>query len=143
MLVSMGELSSARQALEGAQLASGDQATLNAIRNPTRRPPQLRDLLPEELVTFQPQVKFQLDRDQFCRNLRSARMGAAGGLLAMTTEHLRLLLDDVRGLRLLGEVAERLARAGVPAEVIRLVRGGRLTALAKPDGGVRGKWLET
>ena len=56
----------------------------------------------------------------------------------MTTEHLRPLLDDVRGLRLLGEVAERLTRAEVPAEEMRLVRGGRLTALSKPDGGVRG-----
>ena len=53
----------------------------------------------------------------------------------MTTEHLRSLLEDGRGLRLLGEVAERLARAEVPAEVMRLVRGGRLTALSKPDGG--------
>ena len=56
----------------------------------------------------------------------------------MTTEHLRPLLEDVRGLHLLGEVVERLARAEVPPEVMRLVRGGRLTALAKPDGGVRG-----
>ena len=64
--------------------------------------------------------------------------GAAGGLSGMTTEHLRPLLEDGRGLRLLGDVAERLARAEVPAEVLRLVRGGRLTALSKPDGGVRG-----
>ena len=56
----------------------------------------------------------------------------------MTMEHLRPLLEDMRGLRLLGEVVERLARAEVPPEVMRLVRGGRLTALAKPDGGVRG-----
>ena len=75
----MDELSSARQALEGAQLAPGDRATLNALRNPARRPPQLNPL-PEELVMFQPQVKFQLDRDEFCPNLRSARKGAAGGL---------------------------------------------------------------
>ena len=138
MLVSQGELSSARQALEGAQLAPGDLSTLNALRNPVRRPPQLREPVPEELLTFQPQVKFQLDRDLFCRNLRSARKGAAGGLSVMTTEHLRPLLEDVRGLRLLGEVAERLVRAEVPPEVMRLVRGGRLTALAKLDGGVRG-----
>ena len=37
MLVSQGELSSARQALEGAQLAPGDLSTLNALRNPVRR----------------------------------------------------------------------------------------------------------
>ena len=138
MLVGMGELSSARQALEGAELADGEQATLNVLRNPVRRPRALRDPLPQELAFFQPQTKFKLDRDQFNRNLRAARKGAAGGLSGMTTEHLRPLLEDGRGLRLLGEVAERLARAEVPAEVMRLVRGGRLTALSKPDGGVRG-----
>ena len=137
MLVEM-ELSSARQALEGADLASGEQATLNVLRNPVRRPPARRDPLPQELCFFQPQTKFKLDRDQFNRNLRAARKEAAGGLSGMTTEHLRPLLEDRRGLRLLGEVAERLARAEVPAEVMRLVRGGRLTALSKPDGEVRG-----
>ena len=38
----------------------------------------------------------------------------------------------------MGDVAERLARAEVPPEVMRLVRGGSLTALAKKDGGARG-----
>ena len=50
----------------------------------------------------------------------------------MTTEHLRPLLDDVRGLRLLGEVAERLARAEVPAEVIRLVPWTSLYVCQEP-----------
>ena len=37
-LVQVGELSSARQALEGAELAPGNRATLAALRNPDRRP---------------------------------------------------------------------------------------------------------
>ena len=42
----------------------------------------------------------------------------------MTTEHLRPLHDD--------------ARAQIPDVAVRMVRLGRLTALSKPDGGVRG-----
>ena len=51
----------------------------------------------------------------------------------MTTEHLRPLLDDVRGMRLFTEVGSRLAKVAID-----LIRVGRLTALSKPDGGVRG-----
>ena len=39
-LVQIGELSSERQALQGAELAPGNRATLGALRNPERRPPQ-------------------------------------------------------------------------------------------------------
>ena len=46
-LVHMGELSSARQALEGATLAPGTEATLNALRDPAKRPPEPRPLCPE------------------------------------------------------------------------------------------------
>ena len=70
----------------------------------------------------------------------------------MTTEHLRPLLQGGRGLRLLGEIAKRLAREEVPAGVMRLVRGVRLTALPKNDGeggggrgggGTEAWWPET
>ena len=37
-LVQMGELSAARQALEGASLAPGNLATLGMLTDPTRRP---------------------------------------------------------------------------------------------------------
>ena len=39
----LGELSSARQALEGSCLAPGNLATLRALTNPDRRPPRPRD----------------------------------------------------------------------------------------------------
>ena len=39
---------------------------------------------------------------------------------------------------LLVQVASKLAVGDVPDEVIDGIRVGRLTALAKPDGGVRG-----
>ena len=42
-LVHMGEFSAARQALEGAALAPGTDATLAMLQNPLRRLPSLRD----------------------------------------------------------------------------------------------------
>ena len=60
MLVSLGELSSARQALEGAELASRNQATLNALRDPTRRPPRARAPLPDRVMTHVPHSAFEL-----------------------------------------------------------------------------------
>ena len=56
----------------------------------------------------------------------------------MTTEHLRPLLDDMRSLHLFFRVSERLARVQIPEVVADLLRLGRITALSKPDGGVRG-----
>ena len=131
MLVHFGELSSARQALEGAALAPGNQATLNALTDDSRRPAQPRDPLPERLFNSVPEVRFQLDEDQFCRNLRSSRRGAGGGPSGMTTEHLRPLLSDIRGMRLLSALGSRLATADVPEVAVQMVRLGRMTALTK------------
>ena len=112
-LVQVGELSSAREALEGAELAPGNRATLAALRNPDRRPPTLRDPLPPELVNFQPTTLFELDENRFLKNLRSSRRGAAAGPSGTTNEHLRPILDDARGRKLLFAVGEQLARAAV------------------------------
>ena len=56
----------------------------------------------------------------------------------MTVEHLQPLLDHTKDARMFFQVSERLARAQVPPSVRDTVRLGRLTALQKPDGGVRG-----
>ena len=78
-LVQVGELSSARQALEGAELAPGNRATLGALRDPDRRPSTQRDLLPPQWVNFQPATLFELDKVRFLKNPRSSRSGAAAG----------------------------------------------------------------
>ena len=49
----------------------------------------------------------------------------------MTTEHLRPLLDSARDSELLWELGQSVARG----QVLRL---GRITALRKPSGGIRG-----
>ena len=57
----MGEFSHARQALEGAALAPGNQATLDALQDPERRLAQPREPLPEDLAQFIPATLFELD----------------------------------------------------------------------------------
>ena len=76
MLVQMGELSSARQALEGASLAPGNRTTLNKLTNVARRPAVPRDPLPHNLLVYEPERGFELDHEKFLKNLRSAWRGA-------------------------------------------------------------------
>ena len=106
-LIHLGELSHARQVLEGAELAPGNQATLDA-QDEERRPPLPTRCLPPDLVHHMPIRPFQLDEHIFSRNLRSSRRGAAAGPSGMTMEHLRPLLDDVRAL----------AQAKVPLAIV-------------------------
>ena len=78
-LVELGDLSSARQALEGAAVAPGDQATLDKLQDERRRPQQPRERLPPDMMTFEPEIEFQLDEKMFGKNLRSSKRGVAGG----------------------------------------------------------------
>ena len=135
MLAQLGELSSARQALEGAELAPGNQETLEVLR---RRPAQFRDPLPDRIVHHAPASGFELDEARFGRNLRTARKGAASGPSGMTSEHLRPLLSSPPAFHWFFRLGEHLVTARVPNPVIDAVRMGRMTALRKPAGGVRG-----
>ena len=77
---------------------------------------------------------FGFDHDKFARNLRSSKKEAAPGPSKMTSEHLRFLFskpDDVHLLFWMG-------RAQFPNVVIDVIKVGRMTALSKLDGGVRG-----
>ena len=57
----------------------------------------------------------------------------------MTTEHLRPLLDDAHSTHLFFRMGfENLARAQVSEVAVAADRSGRMTALSKDDGGVRG-----
>ena len=78
-LVQLGEVSSARQAVEGAEVAPGTLDTLNHLRDENRRPP-------EDIVNAHPEHPFTLDCEQFLLNLRSSQRGAAAGPLGMTAD---------------------------------------------------------
>ena len=96
VFVQMGELSSGRAALEAAEVAPGSEETLQQLQNPVRRPPRPREPIPQHLLEHNPRDQFELDEEKFLQNVRSARRGAAGGPSGMTSEHLRILLENVR-----------------------------------------------
>ena len=56
----------------------------------------------------------------------------------MTADNLRPLLASVEDTTRFWRFCQVLARAGVPEEIIDVIRLGRLTALQKPNGRVRG-----
>ena len=128
-LTQSGELSSARQALEGAEVAPANLATLGALTDTTRRPAVPREPLP---------TSFQVRCGSIVQEFAFSKKGAAGGPSGMTTEHLQPLLCNPRDLHAFFLVCEQLARVEVPAEVVRWIKLGRMTALRKPEGGVWG-----
>ena len=54
-------------------VAPADDATLSALKDPERRPPVLRDRIPEDILSTRPEVPFNLDSDRLARNIRCAR----------------------------------------------------------------------
>ena len=119
----MGELSSARQAFEGAEIAPGSHATLQALTT-------------EDKTTSQRAPSSVCDRFR-ARFSVQPRRGAASGPSGMTYEHLRPLLNCQSDLVVLHKLGERFARAQVQP-IVDAIRMGRVTALRKRDGGVRG-----
>ena len=119
-------------------MAPGTLTTLRELTNPERRPPIPRQELSQEIARSEPAVPFDLNADEFLICLRTARRGAAGGPSGMTSEHLFPLQDSERDSSVLTRVATLMARGEVPGAALEGVRLGRLTALRKPDGGVRG-----
>ena len=104
------------------------QASWAALTDPERRPPEPRDHVPS-------------GPDALAAALRTSKRGSAPGLSGMHAEHLQVLLQDAKGLELLAYAGTCLARAEVLAEVVAALALARLTALRKPNGGVRGSAL--
>ena len=59
-LVHQGEVSRARQVLCSQAKAPGNQATLNELRDPERRPPQLSEAIPPEVSGYCPPAPIQV-----------------------------------------------------------------------------------
>ena len=94
--------------------------------------------IPQAVVEQRSARRIQLGPAAVAAALRDARRGGAAGLSGMRAEHLKLLLADVPALELLAFAATELANADVPADIASGLALARLTALRKPDGGVRG-----
>ena len=136
--VRRGELSRARQTLTSSPLAPSTDATLAVLQDPTRRPPALQTPLPANLQDYQPQAPIRFNSQEVAEALRTAKRGSAPGLSGATAEHYKVLLDDEDGLSLLTAALELLAQGRVPEAIIDAISTARLTALSKPNGGVRG-----
>jgi hypothetical protein len=104
----------------------------------SKRPAEARTPLPQDVLDFQPPAPLLLDNKLFLECLRTAPRGSEPGPGGCTYEMLRTLLDDEDALEELFDAAQCLARGDVPPPVAEALVAARLTALQKPDGGVRG-----
>ena len=136
-LFQTGDLSAVRQALKGA-VAPGNEATRSALQNPAKRLPVLRDPIPANIMNMMQATPLAIDLDCIARNLHSARRGAAAGISGMTADHLRIILESEHDTALFCRAAQIWPGHKFPSDVLEFLRKGRLTALQKPGGGVRG-----
>ena len=137
-LTHQGELSAARQALTTGPLAPPTQATLQELRDPNRRPQEPYHDFPDAIREFQPASPPNLPATQLLTNRRRARKGAAPGPSGYTSEVLRLVLDDEGTTSQFVAVATRIANAELPPQISQALGLGRMVALQKPNGRVRG-----
>ena len=118
-------------------MAPGDDATLLALRDPERRPPVLRDPIPEDILSTRPEVPFNWIPTDWPGTSEVGR-GAAGGPSGMTVDHLRPLLESEADTAGFSRMCLDFARAEIPRDVLTLLKMGRVTALRKPHGKIRG-----
>lgn len=137
-LVHQGELSAARQALTATPPAPGTAATLAQLRDPVRRPTEPYSALPEEVQHFAPADPLHIPAERLLTALRRSRKGAAPGPSGLTADTLRLVLDNEATTNLFVDVCQMLAQARIPPHIAKALGLGRMVALQKPHGGVRG-----
>ena len=136
--VQLGQIRRGRQALTSAALAPGNQATLEELTDDLRRPPALTAELPHGTNDFQPAAPVELDRKQFLQNTRSLARGVAADPLGTRNEHVKVMLDDENLAELWCNAACLLAKGQIPGCIRQGMAVGRMTALSKGDGRVRG-----
>ena len=56
----------------------------------------------------------------------------------MTADHLRIILESLNDTHLLFTMGEQMTLAYLPYAIVSPIRLGRMTALQKPSGSVRG-----
>ena len=125
-----------RQALDGAEVAPGNLATLAQLTNPETRPPVPRDPLSGS-ATAVPERPFELDPELFRRNVRSTRRGVAPGPSGMSVDHILGLVESDHDMEVFYSFATIVSQGHVPRGVLEGLRMGRVTALRKPEG-IRG-----
>ena len=114
-------------------MAPRTEATWRALSDPERRPVP-REGLSREVQQAEPAEQFELEPTEFLTCLRKARRGAAPGPSGMTSA----TSSHCMRVKQIPSSSHGLAVTRVPHVILEAIRLGRLTALSKPDGGVRG-----
>ena len=112
----------ARQALDRVEVAPG--------------PRVFRQPINEDIMRMDPGEQFQLDPDECLIGLQKVRRGAAVGP-SVRGDSLKVKDSD-----LLVQVGALQSIGNVPESILKAIRLGRIAALCKPDGGVRGIVVE-
>ena len=136
--VRRGELSRARRLLDSHGLAPGTPETLRELRDESLRPTELSEPLPADALNFIPNEPLKLSSSSLLSALKSAGRGSARDLSGMRYEHLRVLMDDDDAWGEFVALGQRMARGEIPETVVSSMALGRLTALKKASGKVRG-----
>ena len=91
-----------------------------------------------EATLLPTEAPFRLPTDKlitaFCRPRKSTAPGPAG----LTVEALRIVLDDEQTTARFLDTCQLLAQASVPPSIARATAVGRIVALEKPNGVIRG-----
>jgi len=131
-------VSAARQALSAGPLAPGERSTLDELTDPNRRPQAPYQALDPAVLQYKPPEPVDMPADLLLTSLRRARKAAAPGPSGLTAEMLQLVLDDEEATQKFVRVGQRLASADLPTGIHQAMGLGRLIALQKPNGRVRG-----
>ena len=102
------------------------------------RPRQPSKPIADHLLNYVPTQKIKLDPSELLAALRAAGRGSAQDLSGTRYEHFRVLIEDEKAWDTFIKLAEAFARAEVPPDIMQAMRMGRMTALQKDDGRVRG-----
>lgn len=89
-------------------------------------------------MEFQPARQLLFHRKSFVENARALRKGVAADPRGTRNEHLKVLLDKERSMDRWCNAAAQLASGRIPAAVVGGLVCGRMTALDKGGGRVRG-----
>ena len=119
-------------------MAPDTEETREALQDRGKRPQEPYEPLPARLRNLEPDTQFQLDEDKFARNVRSAKRGAAPRSVRDDNRSSPTTPEVAPDTQLMCKLAGRFAQGQVPDNIVAAVRLGRMMALVKPAGGVRG-----
>ena len=134
-LASAGEEGRALTAVSGAKLAPRTPQTFSKLEE-LFFDTELPRAAPVQRTPPTPELRQQVEEEVLRLLLKPPRL-TSPGLLGTRLEHLAACSEDPDTLKLLSTVVAKMAFGEVPAEVLRALRTGEVTALKKGEEDVR------